>query len=136
MIGPAIRAILLAHPDVSSLVGDRVYPEMAPQGSDMPAVTYRIRREPTSHQQGLQGFDRFDLEIDCWSRGRPGVAAYDEAQAVADAVVGALSGYRGISQGVELHSVIAESSYDDGFDDETGLHQVGVDVSIWAQRAP
>lgn len=136
MIGAAIRAILIADPAVNAMVGGRVYPQIVPQGADMPALVYTVRSEPLNHQQGMQGFDRFDLGIDCWSRDRNGVAAYDEARSLAGVVAKALGGYRGTSQGVEIHSVIVEATYDDGMDDETKLLSVGVDVAVWAQRAP
>lgn len=135
MISPAIRTVLLSSPEVAAMVGERVYPQLAPQGSDMPAVIYTIRREPLTVQEGLQGFDRYDLGVDCWSRQRPGESPYDEASSLAAAVVQALGGYRGTVEGIQIHGIVVEATYDDGADEETGIYSVGVDAYVWAQRA-
>lgn len=136
MIAPAIRSILLADPEIAGMVVQRMYPHVAPQGSPMPALVYSLRSEPVSHQGGLQGFQRFDISVDCWSRERTGVAAYDEAKELAEAVMRVLGGYRGTALGIQIQSSIVEGVFDDGADEETGLYSVGVEASIWAQRAP
>lgn len=136
MIGPALRAILLADSEIAGMVGERMYPQVAPQGAPMPALVYSTRKEPLTVQEGLQGFDRWDVGIDCWSRAREGVAPYDEAKALSEAVVRVLGGYRGATAGMQIHSVIVDGIYDDMADEETGLYSVGVDAVIWAQKAP
>lgn len=134
-IQAAIRTLLVQDPAVSALVGERVYPQVAPQGGDMPAVVYTVSGEPLQHQRGMQGLERYEIGLDCWSRARPGMAPYDEARTLARAVVEALAARLGVVGDVRISSVLFGGIYDDGADEETGIYSVGVDVSVWAQPA-
>jgi hypothetical protein len=41
MIEAALRAVLIAHPDVAALAGGRIYPLILPQNPTLPAIAYQ-----------------------------------------------------------------------------------------------
>lgn len=131
-IGAAIRSLLMATPEVYAMVGERIYPQLGPQGGPFPLLVYSVRHEPVQTQEGRSRLDRFEVGIDCWARARDGVSPYDEAHALAAEVQAALLGYIGSAAGVRIHSVTGGDSYDDGADEETGIYSVGVEFTVWA----
>jgi len=76
--------------DVSTLVGDRVYPMKLPQGWTLPAITYqRISGERAHCLNGPSGRARPRFQIDCWAED------YDGAKDLSDKVRLCLDGFKG-----------------------------------------
>ena len=68
-IRPAIRALLLANPAVSTAVGgSRIYPVVLPQGQTADSVVQNLVTEASDyHLQSASGLGTARMQIDCWS---------------------------------------------------------------------
>ena len=61
------RALTMGSPQTDA--GDRVYPIIAPEGSQLPRLTYtRVSTTPVNSLQGHAGLDQATFQIDCWAR--------------------------------------------------------------------
>lgn len=98
--GKAIYYILSGDSGLSSLVGDRVFPEIAAQDAATPYVVYQLSSvEPQDTKGGPSTLDEVRFEVFCVSN------EYTEAQDVTEAVRAALDRARGTFQGVPVQSV-------------------------------
>jgi len=86
-IATGLVAHLLADGTVAGIVGDRVYHELRPQGSDLPAIVYtHINDERDVDMAGPAPLVKVRYQVDCWHTSSAGVAA------LATAVRSALNG--------------------------------------------
>jgi len=70
-IGASIRTIILADATIAGEVGTRVHSDLIPQGSTLPAISYRvIDTVPTEHLTGVADIFNARIEIDCHARTR------------------------------------------------------------------
>lgn len=116
------------------MVGERIYPRTAPQDSKWPSITYSVTHEVLQVQAGRAALDRYEIGLQCWSRERAGVSAYDEATALSEAVIDVLIGYRGRIGDVQIQGIVDVSKYDDGADEDTGIYSVSIEATVWAHR--
>lgn len=116
-----IRARLAADATVEELVEDRIYPQVLPQGSTMPAIALTVIDEmPINALTGdpATRLKRARVQVDCYAETY--LKAHDVAMAV-DNVISALSD-------PDL-SAYRESS-EDLYDDETQLYRVSSDFLV------
>lgn len=124
-LGAAIIAQLAADPDVVALVGERMFPNVAPQGTAMPALVYNvISTVPESSLDGAAA-DRLNtirLQIDCYSK------TYEQAHAL-DQVV---------DQVISNLALTDLSAWRDGsrdlYDNPTQRHRVQTDYIVHRGR--
>lgn len=115
MIDYAVRARLLEVATVTDLVGTgtaaRIFPMQLPQALEVwPAITYQVvSGRPEYNLQGAAGLAEIRLQIDCWAAQRGKADAYAQVRELAEAVRGALSGYRGTVGGHTIQSCFLES---------------------------
>src|SRR5690606_30914303 len=102
-----VRQRLLASPEVSALVGTRIFPvggrpDKGPQAA-LPAITYQrvSNRRLTSHEGSL-GASQPLVQLSCWAK------TWSEARAVAAAVRRALDGWIDYSTEPPIHGVTIE----------------------------
>lgn len=103
-----LRNALITTTAVSSLVGSRVYPILAPASAAMPFITYRragIKRQQTLG--GPMGVPQVTVEIDVYA------TTYEAARDVADRCRVVLDGYGGSLDNVEVKHVSLENEQDD-----------------------
>ncbi len=113
---------LQATAGVVALVGTRIYPQAAPQGTTADYVTYElVSGNPIQDHGGSGGLHRARISFLCHA------ATYANAKALAEAILAALDGRRGTIQGVAVGAILSEMEADAGFDDETRMHVVAVD---------
>lgn len=87
---PAIVAILMASPAVTSLVGDRIKPSAAPQRLARPNIVYeRYNLTTTVTNTGVVRQPVASLQVTAYAD------SYSEARTLANAVRKALDNYRG-----------------------------------------
>jgi hypothetical protein len=86
-------------PAISAIVEDRIYPQILPQRSTLPAITYNqvsaVRVEDLS---GPAGKARRRISINCWAATDTG------AEALADAVRQSLNGFHGWMRDTKIGS--------------------------------
>jgi hypothetical protein len=103
-----LRTALVGNAAVSSLLGTRIYPVLAPASAALPFVTWRrsgIDREQTLG--GPMGMPRVSVEFSIYG------VTYEEARQVADAMRRVLDGYGGTSDNTEVKQTSLEDESDD-----------------------
>lgn len=103
-----------------TLVGDRIYAHVLPDGAEMPAVTFgRVSTVAMNNLQGHGGLDLVRMQIDAWA------TTYDEAKSVAAEVRQRMqeAGFKGLMA----------NEFDD-FEPDTQRFRVSTDYMVW-QRA-
>lgn len=67
MIEEALKTYLCAQGSISSIVGDRVTPEIKPQKKEYPCITYsRDRTQRDKTFQGQSPLVKTEIQIDAW----------------------------------------------------------------------
>ena len=93
-----LRAALVADATTNALVSGRIYPEMMPQDTKYPAITYqRISTVRTQFLTGVDDFTRVRIQVDCWDD------SYSGVKSLASAVKSALDGKRVLGTVVVHH---------------------------------
>lgn len=98
----------------------RIYPVQVPQDAQYPAVVYQtVNNTPINHLTGESDLQNDRVQIDCYAE------SSDQAHALADAIKAAMQGDANNFKAVRV------SRNDIPFDDDTKLHRVSIDYSIW-----
>ena len=103
-----LRSALVGNTSVTSLVGTRIYPLLAPKTAALPFITWRrsgISREHTL--AGPMGVPNVSVEMQSFA------ATYEDVRQVADRVRLVLDGYGGTVNNVEVKHVSLEQESDD-----------------------
>ena len=103
----AIRDVILSNEEMSSLVGTRVYPVIAPATVDTPFVVYRraaIKREATF--TGPMGNPTVSVEFQMMAD------TYETVRNLADTLRGAIDGWTGMVDDVLIHQTFLQQEYD------------------------
>jgi hypothetical protein len=103
-----LRTALVGSTAVTTLVGTRIYPVLAPASATLPFVTWRrtgIQREQTLRNP--MGMPRVTLEYQVYG------VTYDQTREVADAMRVVLDGYGGQSENTVVEQVSLENESDD-----------------------
>jgi hypothetical protein len=117
----AIRDELFAAPEVSDLVGTRIYAQVAPQGAERPFVVLTLASAVPHHtHDGLPSELLEEARVQVDSYGEEYVATHAVATAVDD-VLGALSG-------PTLSAT--RDNMRDGYEDATALYRVTADYMV------
>jgi len=110
-----IRALLVAAPAVTALVGQRISPAFRAQGEDVPCVTLTlVAVTPQNHLAGVPTLDQNRVQVDSWA------ATYAGARDVAAAVRTAL----------EAAGLAMESEFDE-YEAEVEEYRVSQDFYVW-----
>ena len=76
----AIHTYLAAQTGVTDLVSTRIYQGKRPQGSDLPAVTYKVPDDSdVDYQIGATGLSEAHVSLDCWAADPGGAKALRDA---------------------------------------------------------
>lgn len=103
-----LRAALVANNAVTTLIGTRVYPVLAPASASLPFVTWRrvaVRRQQTL--AAPMGMPVTSIEYSIFG------TTYEQAREVADAMRAVLDGYGGTSNNTEVKQTSLEQESDD-----------------------
>lgn len=115
------------HAGLSALIGDRCYPSRLVENYEVPNLRYRIisaTDEYARDRDGAPGRAKYRVQFDCYA------ATSGSANALADQVVDAWSGYKGDGCNVGMcHFLNRTDSYN------TQLNQFRVIVDIEIERA-
>ena len=124
LIEEALFSRLSGHAGLAALVGDRIYPQVLPQGGTFPALTYaKTKGERVQAMGGNPGIARVTFRVAAWSD------VYSDAKDASAQVRDALERWSGTEAGVTvLDSFLGDEL--DGYDDETQRHQAALDVDI------
>jgi hypothetical protein len=83
-------AYLRALPTVAALVGERIYPQAATQGAELPYITYLVVSRPRGkHLTGSNGVVRPRVQLDAYTR------TYADLRSLSDALFAGLDSHAG-----------------------------------------
>jgi len=111
----AIATVLLSDPAVAAIVGQRIYPVIAPAAADLPFVTWRrsgVQRQHTLN--GPMGMPTVLLSIELFA------LTYEAVRDLADRVRLSLDGYGGASADSVVVNNVSLDNEVDGFVQLTG----------------
>lgn len=103
-----LRAALVGQAAVTSIVGTKIYPVLAPASAALPLVTWRrtgINREQTL--AAPMGVPRVSVEYSIYA------TTYEQARDIADAMRGVLDGYGGTADNTDVKQTSLENESDD-----------------------
>jgi hypothetical protein len=106
----AISAVLLSDPAVAAVVGQRIYPVLAPATADLPLVTWRrsgVQRQHTL--SGPMGMPTVLLSVELFA------PTYEAVRDLADRVRRALDGYGGSPADCVLVNNVSLDNETDGY---------------------
>lgn len=118
MIESALYTRLSTYAPLTALVGTRIYPLVAPQGTTLPYCVYR--KVSPGRQYTLDGYaiERPRMQVSCYG------ATYGQAKGVAVQVTAAVESWAAVGFGWQVGEV-------DLHEKDTGLYHVPVDFFIW-----
>ena len=130
MIHEAVRTTLISATDVSDVIGTKVFPAIAPQGTELPYITYQIiSNNADQHMSGASGLQETRIQLNCWS------ASYAEVQNLAEAVRESLLPMSGTINSTLICGVTSEGKRDTyekpQSGEEVGVYGVSEDFNIW-----
>lgn len=125
----ALRSHLLADPDITALVDQRIAWAVRPRQDQLPSIAlHRIDGIRDYAMVAPTGLVTSRVQVDCWA------TTNKEADRISKAVRGALSGLRTMINGVEFQGAFLEIEIDyseDGPAPDELLHRVSTDYRIW-----
>ena len=127
-IGKAIYNILSTNSDVSTLVGTRIFPNVAPQTTTFPFIIYDVTGvQPNDTKDGASTLDTNDVMISCYSE------TYSQASDLAQKIRVAMDRINEGTYGGEQIQSSQFQSYNDIFDDtsgDAGIYRKALDFEI------
>jgi len=104
LTGKIIYGVLNASAAVKAIVGTKFYPIVAPQGVEVPLVTFRtIQRLPSPAKDTVSKLDTYDVEVNCYHND------YSKLCDLVAAIRVALDRYRGTVSGVNVQHCVYEN---------------------------
>lgn len=96
----AFTAYLKAHPGLTALIGQRIFPDEIPQGTALPCVSYmEISDVPDHLYSGQDTLEHPIYQFTAYA------ATKNQARAVARQIQNALSDYSGLMSGIEVQKI-------------------------------
>lgn len=123
-----LTAFLKADPTIAAAVGGRVFPNIVPQGSTFPALSYNQ----------VSGVRLYDINDGPTGRAMPRITInswaerYLAVRQLADAVRQRLNGFRGVTGSTFISRITLDNEFDT-FEEEagqSGIHRVVQDYII------
>ena len=124
----ALYARLSTYAGLIALTSTRIYPMELPQTPTLPAITYYRVNAPTEHVMGetISDIERATYRIQCWG------ATMTSARAVADQVIAALDGFKGLLGGaLGVRCWITRTNSLDLDDPDTSWMRRILDFELW-----
>ncbi len=113
-----VKQHLENSPEVTALIGDRIYPVKLPQNPTYPAITYfQVSGSPIYTKQGRHG-TRPRVQISCWAK------SYTQVKQLAEKVKLAMDGYAKEN----LHQ-----NETDIYEDDVSVYHVPLDFIIFTK---
>ena len=128
MISQAIYSLLTGDTPVSNVVGTKVFPNVATQGTAFPYITYSVvSKVPTDSKDNGTGFDKYRVQVNCIS------SSYTDMEVLAGYVRTALDRKTGTYGSMTILQIVYDDEtdvHDDFQEDSKQVYQKAVDFLI------
>lgn len=105
--------------------GNRVYPQVLPQGAVLPAISYQQVSAVRTHAMGQDGqITRVRMQVNAWGK------TYADARALAGQVLTQLSRFKGTTGGVQVLDVLLDNELDQ-YEDTSQTRRVIQDYTLF-----
>ena len=122
--GPALYGILATDAGVLSVASNRIYPEIAAQGSELPLVVYRFSNLiPSDTKSGVSTLDSESYVIVAIAK------SYTVSTDLSDKIRTALDRYSGTVNSVEVQS-IEFTGYDSDYDADNAVYTTVTEFTL------
>lgn len=135
MVEQGLVSYLASKSGVAALVKDRIFPELAPEGTAFPYLTYQLisSLDPGRTLSGAGGCRVARVQLDCWGRGdREG---YKVVKQLAEQIRLSTDGFGGTMGTFTVAEARVEDFRDGGesaaFGRGTKESRVGIDLVLW-----
>ena len=126
-IGKAIYNILTNNSNVFAIVGNRIFPNVAPQTTQFPFIIYNVvKADPSNTKDGVSTLDVISCMISCYSE------TYSDCTDLSKKVRISLDRLSGTYDSEKIQS-IEFTDYNDIFDDtsgDSGIYRKALDFNI------
>lgn len=122
-----VYSLLSNAAPVTALVGTRIYPGIAPEGTAAPWIVYELisnNRQPAIDAQAASHVTRSRVQVNL------AAVAYATIKAMRATVIAATQFQRGTIGGVSVISVLPDGDGAIGFDGETSLFYQSIDLML------
>ena len=122
------RAHLAGTTALSSIVGARIYPNVAPPQAAYPFVTYQVISEVehlVKPSVATLRLKRKHLQVDAYAKGN---GAYGTIKSIEAAIKSAVYGFNSSVDDAVIESRVLNTN--DGRDEDEGITRVSIDVSV------
>jgi hypothetical protein len=123
-IEEGLSAYVLSSPEITSLIGNRIFPMSLPGDCLLPALTYQTISDPS--EMTLKGESKHRhprIQVSCWG------SSYGSAKQLANLLRKQLTGYLKVFGDVNVGAVLYRGS-NDLYSPEYSLFHVPVDFEI------
>tara|TARA_R110000796_G_C14319337_1_gene407615 strand:+ start:204 stop:593 length:390 start_codon:yes stop_codon:yes gene_type:complete len=122
--GPALYGILATDAGVLSVASNRIFPEIAAQGSELPLVVYRFSNLiPSDTKSGVSTLDSESYVIVAIAK------SYTVSTDLSDKIRTALDRYSGTVNSVEVQS-IEFTGYDSDYDADNAVYTTVTEFTL------
>ena len=105
--------------NIQSVVDTRIYPDVAPQGTDFPCLVYsKTSIEPNDTKSGASTNDRINVQLDVYG------TTYQQTETIATRVRTALDRYSGTLEGIIFQQVVFIDDSNEGKDEDRNIFRV------------
>lgn len=130
MVEQGLKSRLGSDATLTTMVGTRIFPQVAPQNSPFPRITYqRAASARRKTFDGIEGWVEASIRVDCWSKD------YKEVKNVANRVRLLVDGFKGVWSGFVIGLAKLEGEQElyepSVVADEAGIHRVSFDLTVW-----
>lgn len=130
MMLKALYWLLSNDAGVRALVGNRIYPLVAPQDREKPLLVYQTVSTARGYEQdGADGLVRQRVQITVVAE------SVETARTTAQALRNCLSGYQGTINGIKIYLIALENEYDIAPNAESNLRVARMDYQIYWKEA-
>lgn len=121
----ALVTYLKANTTLASKIGDRIYSQHVPQSSILPCVVYQriSSNRVLTHDQSSSGLVQAVYQFDVYS------TTYLNALEVADALRGALQGYKGTLSGINVLAILPKNEIHSE-EREIGITRIMIEYNV------
>lgn len=139
MIGNILYTILSNDSAINAIIGDRIYPQIIPQGKQLPAISYKVLAiNSVDTKDDFTGIEKFRIQIDLYSD------SYDQLMKMDGTVRAALNTAEGLrmitdydDSSIEVDmGVSRHEDTQDVFFDEANTHGRSTEYSIIINKQP
>jgi hypothetical protein len=114
--GKVIRELMRSNTAMQEFCGSRIYPLVAPEGSDLPLCVYRLNRTDRDgrHTTGNSGIVTRSYAVECHGQD------YDELDAFAARFAERLESWRGVEGSLTVRRIVIDDESDEQYDRPSG----------------